>query len=109
MQARIMIGTVKKRDIRRLYHEIRKRSTFSHRGQNFWIANSRSKLPSYQKIKFATKRSLPRKIGFLTQAWNNLNQFRVWIAKKMYNKLSKPLQKIVQKIGRIEAHLHKKL
>ena len=108
-EARIMIGTVKKRDVRRLYHQMRKRSTFAYRGQKVWIANSRSELPSYHEIKFALRRSLPRKIGFLTKAWNNLSQLRVWIAKKMYNKLSEPLQKIVKKMGRIEAHLHKKL
>ena len=108
-EARVVIGTVRKRDVRRLYQQIKKKSTFQYRGRKVSLANSKSELPSYNQIKFALRRSLPRTIGFVTKAYNYLNQFRLWIAKKMYKKLPHPFKKLVKKMGRIEAHIHKKL
>ena len=45
----------------------------------------------------------------LTKAWNHLQRFRVWVAKKMYQKLPRSLKRIVKKVGRIESMLHKKM
>ena len=90
-----MAGTIRKRDIRRLYHQIRKRNTYE------------SELPSYSKLRYAVRNIRPRSIDFVTKAWNTLSRFRVWIAKKMYKRLPKSMKKIVKKIGRIEARMHK--
>jgi hypothetical protein len=106
-EARDMTGTIKKRDVRRLKHEIKKRS------YKFWIADTTVQLPSYQEIMSSLEHALTnaetRKIGLLTQVWNNLSRFRVWIAKKMYKRLPRPMKKIVKKIGRLEARIHKKM
>ena len=90
-------GTIRKRDIRRLYHQIRKRSTFRFRGQDFRIGNSELELPSFSQLRYAVQNIWPNTIGFLTKAWNSLNSFRVWIAKKMYQKLPQSMRKIVKK------------
>ena len=82
-EARGVIGTVRKRDVRRLYQQIKKKSTFQYRGRKLSLANSKSELPSYNQIKFALRRSLPRTIGFVTKAYNYLNQFRLVIARKI--------------------------
>ena len=66
-------------------------------------------LPSSRQVRSAVQRFRKRSIGILTNSWNTLNQFRVWIAKKMYRKLPDSLKRIVKKIGRIEARIHKKL
>ena len=45
----------------------------------------------------------------LTKAWNHLQKFRVWVAKKMYQKLPRSLKRIVKKVGKFESMLHKKM
>jgi len=106
-EARDMTGTIRKRDVRRLKREIKKR------GYKFWIGDTTVQLPSYREIMSSLEHALTnaqtRKIGLLTQVWNHLSRFRVWIAKKMYKRLSRPMQKIVKKIGRLEARIHKKM
>ena len=97
-----MAGTVRKRDVRRIYHEIEKRSL-----PKFWIGDSTVELPSYWELKHALGNTETRKVDILTKAWNFLARFRVWIAKRMYKRLPSPLKKIVKKIGRIEARIHK--
>ena len=108
-ELRVFAGTVRRKDLRRLYHQIKKRSIFKYRGKQIWIGNSKLNLPSYSLIRFAIRNVLPRTIGFLTKAWNILLRFRVWIAKRMYQKLPRPMKKIVKRMGRIEARLHKKM
>ena len=77
-----MTGTIRKRDVRRLKHEIKKRS------YKFWIADTTVQLPTYLEImnslEHAVTNAETRKISLLTQVWNSLNRFRLWIAKKMY-------------------------
>ena len=108
-ESRVFVEKVRRKDFRRLYHQIRKRSIFKYRGKQIWIGNSKLNLPSYSLIRFAIRNVLPRTIGFLTKAWNILLRFRVWIAKRMYQKLPRPMKKIVKRMGRIEARLHKKM
>jgi len=96
-ERRNMAGTIRKRDIRRLYHQIRKRNTYE------------SELPSYSKLRHAVRNIWPQSKDVLTKAWNTLSRFRVWMAKKMYKRLPRSMKKIVKKVGRIEARLHKKL
>ena len=98
-----MTGTIRKRDVRRLKREIKKRSN------KFWIADTTVQLPTYQEIMYSLEHAETRKIGLLTKVWNSLSRFRVWIAKKMYKRLSRPMKKIVKKIGRLEARIHKKM
>ena len=102
-----MTGTIRKRDLRRLYHQIRKRSTYEYRGKKLWIGNTHLDLPSYSQIRYAVRNIWPRTIHFLTKAWNSLSRFRMWIAKKMYRRLPKAMKKIVKKMGRIEAIMNK--
>jgi len=106
-EARDMTGTIRKRDVRRLKREIKKR------GYKFWIGDTTVQLPTYQEIMYSLEHAVTnaetRKIGLLTQVWNSLSRFRVWIAKKMYKRLSRPMKKIVKKIGRLEARIHKKM
>ena len=75
------------------------------------FSNSDTKigLPSLSEIKYAVQQIQPKTVIFLKKAWNSLNRFRVWIAKKMYNSLPGGMKKIVKKLGRFEALLHKKL
>ena len=101
-EARDVAGTVRKRDVRRIYREIEKRSL-----PKFWIGDSTVELPSYWELKHALGNTETRKVDILTKAWNFLARFRVWIAKRMYKRLPSPLKKIVKKIGRIEARIHK--
>ena len=108
-ELRIFAGTVRRKDLRRLYHQIKKRSIFKYRGKQFWIANSKAELPSYSQVRIAIRKSWPRTIGFLTKAWNTLMRFQIWIAKNMYKKLPRAFKKIVKKMGRIEARMHKKM
>ena len=88
--------------MRRIYREIEKRSL-----PKFWIGDSTVELPSYWELKHALGNTETRKVDILTKAWNGLARFRVWIAKRMYKRLPSPLKKIVKKIGRIEARIHK--
>merc|ERR1712223_2043567 len=78
-------------------------------GSDFWIGNTKVGLPSYSDIKYAVKEKQPKTIDYLKKAWNSLSRFRVWMAKKMYKKLPGRFKTLVKKIGRIEAHFHKKL
>ena len=102
-----MGGTIRKRDLRRFYRHIQKRSTFNFRGTEHWIGNPKFELPSYREIRHAVQNLWPRTIRILSDAWNNLVRLRVWIAKKMYKRLPKSMKKIVKKVGRIEAKIHK--
>ena len=68
-----------------------------------------SALPSYGELNRALRSSDSNLRSKLTTAFNNLSRFRVWIAKKMYQSLPRPLKNIVKKIGRIEARIHKKI
>ena len=100
-----MTGTIKKRDIRRLYNTIKKRSPAPFLDSGYTNIG----LPSFSDIKYAVQNIQPKKIDFLTTAWNTLGRFRVWIAKKMYKNLSSPMKKLVKKFARIEALIHKKI
>merc|ERR1712223_2249487 len=101
--------TVKKRDVRRLYHTIKKRSPSPFFDSEFWIGNTKVGLPSYSQIKYAVQKKPKKTVDFVTAAWNSLSQFRVWIAKKMYKALPRDMKKLVKKFGRIEAIMHKVL
>ena len=90
---------INKRDIQRLYVTINKQN---HRTQ-------RHTLPTYSEIRLAIKHTKSSIRTVLTKAWNHLQRFRVWVAKKMYQKLPKSLKRLVKKIGRIESMLHKKM
>ena len=104
-----MTGTIRKRDLRRLYRQIRKQRKSELQGQQHSLGNPEIELPSYSLLKYALPKRQRRSISFLTNVWNILNRFRDWIAKKMYQQLPRSLKKIVKKIGRIEARVHKKL
>ena len=101
-EARDVPGTIRRRDVRRIYREIEKRSL-----PKFWIGDSTVELPSYWELKHALGNTETRKVDVLTKVWNGLVRFRLWIAKRMYKILPRPLKKIVKKIGRIEARMHK--
>ena len=90
---------INKRDIQRLYVKINKQK---HRTQ-------RDTLPTYSEIRLAIKHTKSSIRTVLTKAWNHLQRFRLWVAKKMYQKLPKSLKRLVKKIGRIESMLHKKM
>lgn len=108
-EERDMTRTIRRREVNRIYRMIKKRSPAPFLGSDFWIGNTKIELPSFSDIKYALKKIQPRSADFLTTAWNSLSSFRVWIAKSMYKKLSRPMKKLVKKIGRIEALMHKKL
>ena len=90
---------INKRDIQRLYVTINKQN---HRTQ-------RDTLPTYSEMRLAIKHTKSSIRTVLTKAWNHLQRFRVWVAKKMFQKLPKSLKRLVKKIGRIESILHKKM
>ena len=102
-----MTGTIRKRDVGRLYRHVRRRSSFGVHGQQRSFGNF--KPPSLSQIRYALQRIHPRTVSFLTSAWNSINKFRVWLAKTMYRKLPRYMKKIVKKMGRIEASIHKTL
>ena len=102
-----MTGTIKKREIGRLFRQIKKRSNFEFRGRHFQIGNAKSDLPSSGQMKFALQKRQRRSLSFLTRAWTILSRFRIWLAKEMYQKLPDSMKKIVKKIGKIEARFHK--
>ena len=151
-EPRDMSLTVRKRDVRRLYHEIRKRSIrkrSSRKYQKYNIGNKIVKLPSFGQLNYALKSAKSNTLGHLKNLWNSLKtvwfgaamtelptigelkyalnntetkkvavltkiynvmgNFREWIAKKMFNKLSPGMKRLVKKIGRIEARIHKKM
>ena len=121
-----MTLTVRKRDVRRLYHEIRKRSigkyqkynvgnqavklpSFGHLNyalksakentmghlknlwnslKSIWLGSSTAELPTYDEIKYALNNTETKKVAILTKVHNFMRNFREWIAKKMFNKLS---------------------
>ena len=92
--------TVRRKDVYRLYRHVKRRSLSRIWGEG---------LPSLRQILFAIRKIQPRTIDFLTTAWNSLLELRLWIAKRMYNRLSKAMKKIVKKIERVEARIQKKL
>ena len=95
---------LKKRSVRQLYHAIdRKIDTKS------WILDSKLGLPDYVETNYALKKSESKEVSVLTKALNSLSRFRVWIAKKMFQKLPRPMKRVVKKIGRVEAKVLKKL
>ena len=142
-----MTLTIRKRDVRRLYHEIRKRSIGKYQKYNvgnqivklpsfghliyslrsaksntvghlknlwnslksIWMGASTAKLPTYDEIKYALNNTETKKVAILTKVHNFLRNFRKWIAKKMFNKLSPGMKRFVKKIGRIEARIQKKM
>ena len=95
-----MSTTLRKRDVRRLYRHVIKRSKSDYRSPEF---------PLLSQILHALRNFKSRKFDIVTTAWNSLNRLRTWIAKKMYKALPSSLKQIVKKVGRIEARLHKKM
>ena len=95
---------LKKRDVRQLYRNIDRKIDAKS-----WILDSKLGLPTYVETKYALKKSESKEVSILTKALNSLSRFRVWIARKMYQKLPRPMKKVVKKIGRIESKVHKKL
>lgn len=108
-EARNTTNTIKKREIRRLYKMIHKRSSDSYSDSEFWIGETKIGLPSFSEIKYALQEKQPKTVKFLTKAWNSLSRFRVWIARTMYKNLPGRMKTLVKKFGRVEALLHKKL
>ena len=107
MEERAAIRTfsgLKKRDVRQLYHDINRKINAKS-----WIWDSKFGLPTYSETKYALKKSESKSVSILKKALNSLSRFRVSIARKMYQKLPRPMKTIVKKIGRIEAKVHKKL
>ena len=99
-----MTGTIKKREVRRLFRKVKRQTP-----EKFWIGNTRFELPTYDEIKDALENTESRKTDVLTKVWNDLNRFQTWIGKNMYGRLSRPMKKIVKKIGRIESRIHNRL
>ena len=66
-------------------------------------------LPTYGELNRALRSADSNSKSQLTTAFNNLSRFRVWLARKMYQRLPPPLKRIVKKLGRIEAVIHKKI
>ena len=66
-------------------------------------------MPSYGELKNALRSADSKKKSVFSRALNSLSRFRVWIARKMYQRLPQSLKKVVKKIGRFEAVMHKKL
>ena len=95
---------LKKRDVRQLYRAIDRKIN----GKS-WILDSKLGLPNYVETKYALKKYKSKKVSILKNALKSLSRFRVWIARKMYQKLPRPMKRVVKKIGRIEAKVHKKL
>jgi len=90
---------ISKRDVHRLYNKITKHN----------IRTQREVFPTYSEVTQALRNTNSRKRSGLTRAWNILQRFRVWLAKRMYQRLPKPMKRIVKKIERIESILHKKM
>ena len=90
---------INKRSLQRLYVTIDRQN---HR-------TKRDLLPSFNEIRLAISNTNSRIRSVLTKAWNHLQRFRLWVAKKVYQKLPKSLKRLVKKIGRIESMLHKKM
>ena len=90
---------INKRDVHRLYNRIMKHNT----------RTQREVFPTYSEVTQALRNTNSRKRSGLTRAWNILQRFRVWLAKRMYQRLPKPMKRIVKKIERIESILHKKM
>ena len=95
---------LKKRDVRQLYRDIDRKID-----DKSWIFDTKLGLPTYGETKYALKKSESKSVSILTKALNSLSRFRVSIARKMYQKLPRPMKAVVKKIGRIEAKVHKKL
>ena len=68
-----------------------------------------TELPTIDELKYALNNTETRKVAVLTKVHNFMRNFREWIAKKMFNKLSPGMKRLVKKIGRIEARIHKKM
>ena len=95
---------LKKRNVRQLYRAIDRKIDAKS-----WILDSKLGLPDYVETNYALKKSESKEVSVLSKALNSLSRFRVWIAKKMFQKLPRPMKRVVKKIGRIEAKVHKKL
>ena len=90
---------INKRDVHRLYNRIMKHNT----------RTQREVFPTFSEVTQALRNTYSRKRSGLTRAWNILQRFRVWLAKRMYQRLPKPMKRLVKKIERIESILHKKM
>ena len=99
-----MTGTIRKREVRRLFHKVKRQTP-----GNFWIGDTRLELPTYSEIKYALENTESRKADVLTKVWNDLKRFQTWIGRNTYGRLSRPMKKIVKKIGRIESRIHESL
>ena len=95
---------LKKRNVRQLYRAIDRKIDAKS-----WILDSKLGLPDYVETNYALKKSESKEVSVLTKVLNSLSRFRVWIAKKMFQKLPRPLKRVVKKIGRVEAKVYKKL
>ena len=95
---------LKKRDVRQLYRTIDRKVDAKS-----WILNSKLGLPTYGETTYAFKQSESNSVNILTKVLNNLSRFRVWIARNTFQKLPQPMKRVVKKIGRVEAKVHKKL
>merc|ERR1711981_323285 len=73
-EGRDMTGTIRKRDVRRLYRMIKKRSP-QYLDSEYGYENSLAELPSLSEIKYAVQNSPPKTVDFLTKAWNALGRF----------------------------------
>ena len=95
---------LKKRNVRQLYRAIDRKIDAKS-----WILDSKLGLPDYVETNYALKKSESKEVSVLTKVLNSLSRFRVWIAKKMFQKLPLPMKRAVKKIGRVEAKVYKKL
>ena len=75
-ERRDMTGTIRKREVHRLYNHIQKRSTSAMRKRQ-------ANIPALNLITFALQQIESRAFNVLKNAWNSLLGFRKWIAKKM--------------------------
>ena len=94
-----MDGTLRlrKREAWSLYRRIKKRNvvTDDH--------------PSFSEVSHALRDVKSKKRSVLITVWNILQRFKKFIAVRMYQTLPKLMKRIVKKLGRIEAKLHKKI
>ena len=77
--------------------------------KNIWFGAATTELPTLDELKYALNNTETKKVAVLTKVYNFMRNFREWIAKKMFNKLSPGMKRLVKKIGRIEARIHKKM
>ena len=98
-EPRNMDGTlrIRKREAWSLYRRIKKRSLVT------------DDYPSFSEVFRALRDVKSKKRSVLVTVWNILQRFKKFIAVRMYQTLPKSMKRIVKKLGRIEAKLHKKI